>query len=134
MSVVAQCPEIIDGAAVKGLVESNAVRGATILGQPGGWAVVVRYGAQERIVARRRSREMRLWRSLNAAAGFVRKELRLARFDVDALALNELGEGRADYDAWFRARVREGLDAFERGEILTQEEAEADFARMMDQA
>lgn len=40
----------------------------------------------------------------------------------------------AEYDNWFRARVKEGLDAAERGEVVSHEEAEADFARMMDDA
>ena len=33
-------PEIIDGKAVQSLVEAQAIRGATVLGQPGGWAVL----------------------------------------------------------------------------------------------
>jgi hypothetical protein len=78
-------PEIIDSKAVKNLVESHALRGATILGQPGGWAVVVRYGALERAIAAQRSRQVRLWRNLNTAAGYVRDELGMSRFEVDAV-------------------------------------------------
>jgi hypothetical protein len=75
-------PEIIDGKAVRSLVEAHALRGATILGRPGGWAVVVRYGSMERAVAAQRSRQMRLWRNLNTAAGYVRVELGMSRFEV----------------------------------------------------
>ena len=141
-------PEIIDGKAVKSLVEAHAVRGATILGQPGGWAVVVRYGALERAIAAQRSRQIRLWRNLNSAASFVRKELGMARFEVDTVAHDDkvnvvkrpdqsarLRKQReaAEYDAWFRAKVQEGLNAAEHGEVVSHEEAEADFARMMDE-
>lgn len=139
-------PEIIDGKAVKSLVEAHAVRGATILGQPGGWAIVVRYGAVERAIAAQRSRQMRLWRNLNSAASFVRNELGVVRFDVNTAAHDDkvnavkrpdqsarLRKQReaAEYDAWFRAKVQEGLDAAERGDAVSHEEAEADFAHMM---
>lgn len=78
-------PDLIDSKAVKTLVEAQAVRAATVLGQPGGWAVLVRYGAVERAVAAQKSRRMRLWRNLNTVAAFVRDELGLPRFEVDAV-------------------------------------------------
>src|SRR6476620_10656505 len=78
-----QIPEMIDSRAVRNLVAAQAVQGATVLGRPGGWAVLVRYGALERAVASTR-RQLRIWRHLNGAAAFVQQELGLARFDVDA--------------------------------------------------
>ena len=38
------------------LVEAGAVRTANIVGQPGGWAVVVQYGTTERALAAKRGR------------------------------------------------------------------------------
>lgn len=35
-----------------------------------------------------------------------------------------------DEDAWFRAEVQKGLDAAERGEWVTQEEMDAEMARL----
>ena len=149
MPAVRNPPDIIDGSAVKSLVEAQALRGATVLGQPGGWAVLVRYGALERAVAAQRARQPRLWRNLNAAASYVRDELLLPRFEVDALA-HEAGTNAvkrpdqaerlrkqreaAGYDTWFRAQVQQGLDAVECGDVLSFDEAEADFARMMAKA
>ena len=113
-------PEIIDGKAVQSLVEAHAIRGATVLGQRGGWAVLVRYGALERTVAAQRSRKPRLWRNLATAAAFVRDELGLARFDVDAQAHEPDATARrrpdqavrlrqaheaAEHDRWFREQV-----------------------------
>ena len=87
-------PDTIDGKAVQSLVEAHAIRGATVLGQPGGWAVLVRYGALERAVAAQRARKPRLWRNLATAATFVRDELGVARFEVDALR-SRAGRGSA---------------------------------------
>ena len=125
-------PEIIDGKAVQSLVEAHAIRGATVLGQRGGWAVLVRYGALERAVAAQRARTPRLWRNLTTAAAYVRDELGLARFEVDAQAHEpDAGARRrpdqaerlrkqraaAEHDLWFRAEVQKTLDRIDAGEI-----------------
>ena len=132
-------PEIIDGKAVQSLVEAHAIRGATVLGQRGGWAVLVRYGALERAVAAQRAKTPRLWRNLTTAAAFVRDELGLARFEVDAQAhepdplarrrpdqAERLRQQRqaAEHDAWFRGEVQKTLDRIDAGEIgLIDEDA-----------
>jgi hypothetical protein len=86
MPVAQTAPDLIAGKAVRSLVEAQAIRAATILGQPGGWAVLVRYGTAERAIAAQRSRHMRLWRNIATAGAFVRDELGLPRFEVDASA------------------------------------------------
>jgi hypothetical protein len=118
--------EIIDGKAVQSLVEARAIRGATVLGQKGGWAVLVRYGALERAVAAQRAQIPRLFRNLTSAAAFVRDGLGLARFDVDArqhepdtgarrrpdqAARMKARHEAAAHDAWFRAEVAKGPPA-----------------------
>ena len=139
-------PEIIDGKAVQKLVEAHAIRGATVLGQRGGWAVLVRYGALERLVAAQRSRRPRLWRNLATAAAYVRGELGLARFEVDAQAHEpdasarrrpdqterlRLAHGAAEHDRWFREQVEIGLtEADDPGTVwVPHEEVKADIAR-----
>lgn len=123
-------PEIIDGKAVRTLVEAQAIRGATILGQAGGWTVLVRYGATERVIAAQRARHPRLWRNLNTAVAYVRDELGVPRFEVDTAAYDPASIGRkrpdqaerlrrqheaAAHDAWFRAQVGEALSGIETG-------------------
>lgn len=129
-------PEMIDSRAVRNLVEAQAIRSATVLGQPGGWAVLVRYGALERAVASTR-RQLRTWRHLNSAAAFVQGELGLARFEVDASGHEEaVGHRRpdqaerlrrqreaVDHDAWFRAEVQAGLAEADRDELIEADEA-----------
>ncbi len=117
-------PGIIDGKAVRSLVEAHAIHGAVVLGQPGGWAVLVRYGDLERAVAAQRARKPRLWRNLATAAAFVRDELRVARFEVDTLQHDPAAAPRkrpdqaerlrqqrhaAEHDAWFRGEVEKSL-------------------------
>jgi len=116
--------EIIDGKAVRSMVEAQAILGATILGQPGGWAVLVRFGAAERAVAAQRAHTPRLWRNLNSAAAYVRDDLGVARFDVDtqnhqpdvairrrpdqAEALRR-AHAAVVHDTWFRNEVAQAI-------------------------
>jgi len=146
MSSARTPPEIIDGRAVRSLVEAHAIRGATILGQPGGWAVLVRYGAAERAVAAQRARRPRLWRNLNAAAAYVRDDLGVARFEVDtvghkpdpaarrrpdqAAALRRM-HAAAEHDTWFRAEVGKAIAEADAPNAvwIPHEEVEEDMRR-----
>lgn len=119
-------PDIIDGKAVKTLVETKSLRSVTIFGQPGGWSVVVRYGALERAVAAQRAQRARLWRKLDTAVRYVRDELGLLRFDVDSIghAPEAIQRRRPDtakrqqraHDAWFRAEVAAAMQKADSGQ------------------
>ena len=115
---------IIDGKAVRDLAKARALEGATVLGRPGGWNVLVRDGDGERAVAAQRARSPRLWRNLSTAAEFVRAELGLTRFEVDAgehsadaaarrrpdqSARMKARHEAAEHDAWFRAEVEKRI-------------------------
>jgi hypothetical protein len=139
--------EIIDGKAVKSLAEAHAIQGAVVVGQPGGWAVLVRYGTVERAVAAQRSHQPRLWRNLNTAVSFVREELGMPRFEIDTVdydpeaierkrpdqteRLRQQQEAAA-YDTWFRAQVQEALDGIKDGtnRVIPEEEWKDISARM----
>ncbi|RWI14082.1 hypothetical protein [Mesorhizobium sp.] len=125
-------PDIIDGKAVKSLVDAQAIQGAVVLGQPGGWAVLVRYGAMERAISAQRARRPRLWRNLNTAAAFVREELGVPRFEVDTADYDPDAVERkrpdqaerlrrqreaAEHDAWFRSEVGKTLDGIAAGTV-----------------
>ncbi len=49
----------IDHSTLAKLVEAGAVRGAHVVAQPKGWALLVRYGQHERPLAAQRSRQVR---------------------------------------------------------------------------
>ena len=131
MAHCSRLPDTIDGRAVQSLVEAQAIRGAVVLGQPGGWNVLVRYGTLERAVAAQRARKPRLWRNLATAAAFVREELGIARFEVDALNHEPDAAARkrpdqsermkqkheaGEHDAWFRGEVEKSLARADSGE------------------
>ena len=113
--------ETIDHGTLSRLVEAGAVRGAHIVGQKGGWAVLVTYGLHKRALAAQRSRQVRVFRKFETLVGYLR-EVGIARFDVDAVnydpdalqankrpdraeALRRAHEAAA-HDEWFRAEVQ----------------------------
>ncbi|KOY61584.1 hypothetical protein AM629_13270 [Photorhabdus heterorhabditis] len=132
--------ETIDHGTLSHLVEAGAVRGAHIVGQPGGWAVMVRYGMHERQLAAQRSRNVRLFRKFETLVSYLKK-IGIARFDVDssnyspdtpntsrpdrAEALKRTHEAAA-YDAWFREQVQQAID--ETGPGIPHADVKAKFA------
>lgn len=116
--------ETIDHATLARLVEAGAVRGAHVVGQEGGWAVLIRYGTAERALAAQRSRQVRLFKRMESLVAYL-KGLGISSFDVDAAAfaarvlparrrpdraeaLRRAHEA-AEHDKWFREQVEVGL-------------------------
>jgi hypothetical protein len=133
--------ETIDHGTLSLLVEAGSVRGVHILGQSGGWAVLVKYGMTERLLAAQRSRQVRLFRKFETLVAYL-KEIGIARFDVDAAnydpatatttrrpdraeALKRAHEAAA-YDSWFREQVQASID--DPRQSLSDDEARARFA------
>lgn len=133
--------ETIDHTTLSRLVEAGAVRGAHIIGQPGGWAVMIRYGMLERPLAAQRSRNVRVFRRFETLVSYL-KGIGIARFDVDssdytpdaistarrpdrAEALKRAHEAAA-YDAWFREQVQASIDDPRPG--IPHDEVESRFA------
>jgi len=133
---------IIDHSTLSRLVEAGAVRGAHIVGQPGGWVVMVRYSMHERLLAAKNTRAVRVWRRFETLASYL-KGIGLTQFDVDAAnfdqdavttakrpdraeALKKAHEAAA-YDAWFRAEVQKELD--DPSPELTHEESQVDMKK-----
>lgn len=133
--------ETIDHTTLSRLVEAGAVRGAHIVGQPGGWSVIVSYGMHERPLAAQRSRNVRLFRRFETLVLYL-KGVGIARFDVDssnyssdslntarrpdrAAALKRAHEAAA-YDIWFREQVQASID--DPRPSIPHEAVEAKFA------
>lgn len=138
--------ETIDHGTLSKLVEAGAVRGAHIIGQSGGWAVLVKYGMTERALAAQRSRQVRLFRKFETLVSYL-KELGIARFDVDAAdydpdtlkatrrpdrteALKRAHEAAA-HDAWFREQVEVAIAEADSptAEWVSNEDAKASWAK-----
>lgn len=117
--------ETIDHATLAKLAEAGLVRGVRVVGQPGGWGVLVRYGKTERALAAQRSQQARLFRKLETLVGYL-KGVGIARFDVDAVKWDTVGptarkrpdtsaamknaHEAAAYDKWLKAEVQEAMD------------------------
>lgn len=114
----------IDHNTLARLVEANAVRGTHIAARPGGWCVIVRYGAAESSLAATRSKETRVFKRLETLVGYL-KEVGISRFEVDAAdfdaaavktysrpdtsATLKQAHAALAHDRWFRDQVEAAL-------------------------
>ena len=138
--------ETIDHNTLARLVEANAVHGTHVVGRPGGWGVVVKYGMTERPLAATRSREVRVFKKLETLVGYL-KDIGIDSFDVDAAnfdpqtvtttsrpdaseALKRAHEAAA-HDKWFRAEVAKGIEEADdpAAEWVSHEDAKASWAK-----
>jgi hypothetical protein len=116
----------IDTAMARQMVEACAIRGASIIGQPGGWSIMLKVGLSEKLLGTQRTDKPRKWRSLDACMGYVTNELRIFRLDsLDASNFSKEDVARqvradssvrlkraheaAAYEKWFLAQVEEGI-------------------------
>ena len=88
----------VDHATLEHLVEAGAVRGAHVVGQAGGWGVVVQYGMTERALAAKRG-TVRIFRKFETLAGYL-KDIGILQYQVDAREYNpvalKIERSRAD--------------------------------------
>ena len=119
--------DTIDTAMAKRMVEAAAIRGAAIIGQPGGWSVILKLGMAEKPLGTQRTGKPRLWRSLDRCVQYLKNEMCIARFELlDATNYSDVvvvgGRARADaskrlrnaheaaaHDKWFRVQVEQSL-------------------------
>lgn len=136
--------ETIEHGVLAELVEAGVVRGARVVGQPGGWSLRVKYGAAERILSAQRSRQARIFRRMETLVSYL-KDLGIERFDVDATDYEvEGGTSRPDraeamrraheaaaHDKWFRAQVEEAINEADDPSIewVSHEVVKQDMAR-----
>ncbi|PPD55403.1 MAG: hypothetical protein CTY12_01105 [Methylotenera sp.] len=119
--------QTIDTAIAKRMVKENAIQGASIIGQTGGWSVMIKLGISERLLGTQRSDKPRVWRSLDSCVSYLKGELHISRFDMlDATNYNKIaikGTLRSDtsermkeahkaaaYNKWFREGVQASMD------------------------
>jgi hypothetical protein len=117
--------ETIDHTTLVKLAEAGVVRSAHVVGQQGGWGILVKYGMTERALAAQRSHQIRIFRKLETLVDYL-KGIGIPRFEVDAAnydPLNGAGNKRPDraaalkdahaaaaYTRWLKAEVQEALD------------------------
>lgn len=94
--------DTIDRTTLEHLVQAGAVKGASIVGQPGGWGVVVHYGLTERALAARRG-AIRNFKKFETLVQYL-KSIGLVKYQVDA----------SGYEPGTPASDRKRTDAAER--------------------
>jgi hypothetical protein len=112
--------DTIDHVTLSRLVEANAVSGASIIGQPGGWGIVIKYGMTERALAAKRG-SIRIFRKFETLVSYL-KAIGVVKYQVDATGFDpaalkstrrsEVASARmtaahdaAAYDKWFCEQV-----------------------------
>jgi hypothetical protein len=117
--------ETIDHTTLSKLAETGAVCSTHVVGLPGGWGIVVKYGPMERALAAQRSQQVRIFRNFETLVGYL-KSVGIVRFEVDAMNWNagsptahvqtrvsqatDKALEAAAYDKWLRAEVQEAID------------------------
>ena len=117
--------DTIDHQTLSKLVDAGAVRCAHIIGQGGGWAVLVKYGMKEHPLVAQRSGDVRLFSKFETLVTYLRG-IGIARFEVDAANYDPTNSPRkarpdrsealkraheaAAYDRWFRGQIQASID------------------------
>lgn len=139
-------PDTVDTAMARQLIQARAIQGASIIGRAGGWSVVLKLGSTQKTLAAQRSKDVRVWRSLDRCVSFMKDELGVALIDqIDASrhsADDPARKTRADaaerlkraheaavHDKWFRSQVNAGLHDLDAGDVLTEHEHDTHWAK-----
>lgn len=118
--------QTIDTATARRMAEAGTIKGVSIVGQPGGWSVLVKTGALEKPLGGQKTDKPRTWRSLDTLTDYLRKDLSIVHIDgidathhvnadaqrssrPDAAARMKRAHEAAAHDAWFRAEVEAGI-------------------------
>lgn len=114
----------IDHATLEHLVEAGAIRGTDVIGHPGGWGVVVKYGMTERSLAARRGavRTFRKFETLVSylkGVGISEYHVNAAEFDAASLKTTRVRPDSAErmrsafeasaHTRWMQQKVAESL-------------------------
>ena len=114
--------ELIDQSTLTHLVQAGTIRTANLVGQPGGWEVVVAYGREQRALGKKRG-EVRQFRNLETLINLLRT-IGLVDYRVDASQYDPKAAARTNpaaaerlrsahaasaYDKWFRTEVGQAL-------------------------
>jgi hypothetical protein len=135
--------DTIDHTTLAHLVEAGAVRGADVIGQPGGWGVVIKYGMTERTLAARRG-AVRIFRKFETLVSYM-KDMGIAEYRVNAANFDSVAtkatQARPDsaermrvahqaaaYNDWLKAKVATSLAGIEDGTngLVSDEEWQAE--------
>lgn len=111
---------------LKTLVEADAVRSASVVGEASGFYIAIKYGETEKVLTARTGK-VRFFRSMDTVVDYLRKTIGIGHFNVDMAnydpeQMKDAGRKRPDRkeamkkvnqaverDKWFRQQVEIGL-------------------------
>jgi hypothetical protein len=114
--------DTIDHVTLQHLVEAGVVKGADVVGQPGGWGIIIRYGVTERALAARRG-AIRIFSRFETLVNYL-KGIGISQFNVNAINYDPADKrsrpdssermkrtfDAADHDKWFRVQVEKAVE------------------------
>jgi hypothetical protein len=127
---MANSPLTIDHNTLAHLVDAGAVNGADIVGQPGGWNVVIKYGMTERALATKRG-AVRIFKRFETlvtylkSLGITEYRVNAANYDQDSAKTHKARPDSAErlkraheaaaYETWLKAKVTASLAGIDDG-------------------
>jgi hypothetical protein len=117
---------------LKTLVEADAIRSASVVGESSGFYIAVKYGENEKVLAARTG-NVRFFRSMDTVVDYLRKTIGIGRFNVemanyDPEQMKDTGRKRPDRkeamkkvnqaverDKWFRQQIEIGITSAVKG-------------------
>lgn len=120
--------QTVNLATARELSEAGAVRHVTVLGQTGGYAILLRVGMKDQLLATKLGRP-RLFSHIATAVDLLRDEFGISKFDVDTTnyargditrkprvsAVRSREREAIQHDRWFRGRVSDTLAKQDKG-------------------
>lgn len=137
--------ETIDHTTLSHLVEAGAVRGADVVGEKGGWEIVIKYGMTQRALASRRG-HVRVFKRFETlvsylkSIGVVTYQVNAANYEAEAVGTTKRRQDASErlkqaheaaaHDKWFREQVEIGLQEADdpATEWVSHEDARASWA------
>lgn len=137
--------DTIDQTTLLNLVQSGAIKAAKVIGQPGGWGVVVMFGHVQKALSVRRG-QVRIFRRLDTLVEFLRG-IGLMQYQVDASQFDPAKNMRtnaaaslrmktahdaAAYEKWFSAEIDQAIKEADdpTTQWISNEEAKAGWSKM----
>ncbi len=115
----------IDHSTLSKLVQTRTIKAAQVIGQPGGWGVLVEDGTGERQLTATRSGEVRVFKRLETLVCYL-QGVGIQRFEVDSANYNptsvssyqrpdasealKRAHAAAAHDQWFRDQVAQSVE------------------------
>jgi hypothetical protein len=117
---------------LKTLVEADAIKSASVVGEASGFYIAVDYGKSKKKLTAR-SGNVRYFRSMDTIVDFLRTTIGIGRFNVDMEnfspeEMKDTGKKRPDRkeamkqvneaverDKWFRQQIEQGIKSAEKG-------------------